>query len=262
MDKPAGWAEPYAATFELESVADHYRLRPPYPAATIDLLGSLVDSGLPVVLEAGCGIGELSRALVRRGLRVDAVDRSEAMVARGRVMDGGDESDLRWIVGKVESAELATAYGLVVCADSIHWFDWAATFPRIRGLLTPHGYLAVVQRDWLHDASSKPRLGALYARHGTNRDFRPLDAVEELVTRDLFEPVGEQTAPRDPWRPTLDELVGCHHSQSSFAREQMADPAAFDREVAQAVLETLEPADDGRFDLWVDATVVWGRVPG
>jgi len=262
MDKPAGWAERYAETFELDSVADHYRLRPPYPDATIDLLRSLVDGAVPVVLEAGCGIGELARALARRGLRVDAVDRSEAMVTRGRAMAGGADPDLRWVVGKVETADLAASYGLVVCADSIHWFDWRGTLPRVRDLLSSRGCLAVVQREWLHDAELKQRLAEIYARHGTNRDFRPLDAVAELVSRGYFEPVGEQTVPRDRWRPTLDELVGCHHSQSSFARDQMTDPSGFDREVSETVLAVLDPGDDGRFDLFVDATVVWGRVPG
>lgn len=261
MDKPAGWAERYAETFELESVAGEYHRRPPYPMATIDLLASLVDPAASVVLEAGCGIGELSRALAGRGLRVDALDRSEAMVTRGRVMEDGDAPDLRWVVGKVEDADLAPAYGLVVCADSIHWFDWDVAMPRIRDVLSPHGYLAVIQRSWLHDPVLERRLAAIYARHGTNRDFRPLDAVEELVSRGYFAPAGERTVPRDPWRPTLAELIGCQHSQSSFARDQMADPDAFDREVSDAVRSVLEPDEDGRFDLFVDATVVWGRVP-
>lgn len=261
MDKPAGWAEPYAATFELDSVAGQYHLRPPYPVATIDLLASLVDDRVPVVLEAGCGLGELSRALVRRHLRVDALDRSEAMVSRGRKLQGGTDPGLRWVVGKVEQAELASAYGLVVCADSIHWFDWPVALPRLRDLLSPGGYLAVVQRDWIHNPSLTERLGHIYARHGTNRDFRPLDAVAELASRGWFEPLGERTVPPDPWHPTLAELVGCHHSQSSFARDEMADPDLFDREVSDAVLDFLEPDHKGRLDLRVDATVVWGRVP-
>jgi hypothetical protein len=85
--------------------------------------------------------------------------------------------------------------------------------------------------------------------------------VAELVRHGYFEPVGEQTVPRDRWRPTLEELIGCHHSQSSFARDRMADPAGFDREVSETVLGLLQPDEDGRLDLFVDATVVWGRCP-
>jgi SAM-dependent methyltransferase len=262
MDKPDGWGEQYADAFRLDSVAARYHLRPPYPDATADLLASLVDPAVPEALDAGCGTGEIARALVRRGLRVDAVDRSEAMVARGQALEGGTDPRLRWIVGQVETADLAATYGLVVCGDSIHWFDWDVALPRIRDLLSRHGRLAVVQRSWLHDEVLVKRLAEVYARHGTNRDFRPLDAVAELVRRGYFEVTGEETVPRDRWRPTVAELVGCHHSQSSFARDQMADPEGFDQEVTEAVLDLLEPDDEGRLELFVDATVVWGRVPG
>ena len=78
----------------------------------------------------------------------------------------------------------------------------------------------------------------------------------------MFEPEGNRTVPRDHWRPTLPELIGCHHSQSSFARDQLADSDRFDREVSAAVLGVLEPDDEGRLELFVDATVVWGRIPG
>jgi SAM-dependent methyltransferase len=262
VDKPAGWAERYADAFRRDSVADEYHRRPPYPEATFDLLESLVDPAAPAVLDAGCGTGELGRRLVRRGLRVDAVDRSEAMVEHGRAMARGADPGLRWIVGNVETADLDPSYGLVVCGDSIHWFDWQVALPRICDLLSPRAFLAVVQRTWLHDEELLKRLSEVYARHGTNRDFRPRDAVVELANRGYFEPVGERTVPRDRWRPTLTELIGCHHSQSSFARDQMADPDAFDREVSEAVLGVLEPDADGRVDLFVDATVVWGRCPG
>jgi SAM-dependent methyltransferase len=262
MDKPPGWAERYADAFRLDSVAEHYYLRPPYPKATTDLLMSLVDPAVPDVLDAGCGTGEIARALVRGGRKVDAVDRSEAMVQRGRVMDGGTDPGLRWIVGNVETADLATTYGLIVCGDSIHWFDWDVALPRIRDLVSPRGYLAIVQRGWLHDEELLKRLSEVYARHGTNREFRPLDAVAELESRGYFQTVGNRTVPRDPWRPTLPELIGCHHAQSSFALDQMADPDGFDREVSDVVLGLLEPDDEGRVDLFVDATVIWGRVPG
>jgi SAM-dependent methyltransferase len=207
VDKPAGWAERYADAFRRDSVADEYHRRPPYPEATFDLLESLVDPAAPAVLDAGCGTGELGRRLVRRGLRVDAVDRSEAMVEHGRAMARGADPGLRWIVGNVETADLDPSYGLVVCGDSIHWFDWQVALPRICDLLSPRAFLAVVQRTWLHDEELLKRLSEVYARHGTNRDFRPRDAVVELANRGYFEPVGERTVPRDRWRPTLTELT-------------------------------------------------------
>ena len=257
--KPRGWAADYAAWFDLVSVAERYGLRPPYPDQTFDLLASLVDPADRSVLDAGCGLGELARPLTRRVERVDAVDRSAAMLARGRTMDGGDAANLGWVLGTVEQAPLAPAYGLIVCGDSIHWFDWSVALPRFSRSLTPQGRLALVQRRWLQRALIRERLAPLYARHSANTDFEPLDPVTELEWRGLFERLGEQTMTAAAWRPTLDELIGCHHSQNGFALEKMDDPDAFDRELADELTRSLHPGVDGRYDLVVDATITWGR---
>jgi SAM-dependent methyltransferase len=257
--KPRGWAAEYAAWFDLGSVAERYDLRPPYPDQTFDVLASLVDPADRSVLDAGCGLGELARPLTRRVERVDAVDRSAAMLTRGQTLDGGDAANLRWVLGTVEHAPLAPAYGLIVCGDSIHWFDWPVALPRFSQCLTRQGHLVLVQRRWLHGAIVREQLAPLYARHSANTDFEPLDPVTELEGRGLFERVGEQTTRAVAWRPTLDGLIGCHHSQNGFALEKMDDPDAFDRELANAVTRSLHAGVDGRYDLDVDATITWGR---
>jgi hypothetical protein len=99
----------------------------------------------------------------------------------------------------------------------------------------------------------------LYAHHSANKDFLPLDPVTELEHRGLFQRVGEQTIAGAPWRPTLEELIGCHHSQNGFALEKMDDPEAFDRELAHELRCNLEADSDGRYDLTYDTTIVWGR---
>ncbi len=55
-------------------------------------------------------------------------------------------------------------------------------------------------------------------------DLRPAPPVE------AFE---EHTTQPEPWTPTLDELIGCHHSQNGFVLEKLAQAAAFDGEVAR-----------------------------
>jgi SAM-dependent methyltransferase len=257
--KPRGWGSDYAAWFSLASVADRYALRPPYPAGTFDLLVSLVDPTNRSVLDAGCGTGELARSMVLRVDRVDAVDQSAAMLARGRELADGVSANLRWVLGAVEEATLSPAYGLIMCGDSIHWFDWSVAMARFRQCLTPRGHLVLLTRQWLHDPVIAEPLGPLYARHSANKDFLPLDPVTELEQRGLFERVGEQTMASVPWRPSLDELIGCHHSQNGFAWEKMDDPEGFDRELADQVTRNLAADHDGRYNLTYDTTVVWGR---
>jgi SAM-dependent methyltransferase len=259
MDKPPGWGEKYADTWELASAADHYRLRPTYPDETFEILAGLVGASTPRVLDAGCGLGNLARPLARRMEHVDAVDRSGEMVSRGRLMDGGDAANLRWVVGRVESADVEPPYGLVVCGDSIHWFDWPVALPAFARWLSPDGHLAVVGRDWLLEAELSKRLAEVYGRSGINLEYRNLDPVEELERRGLFRRVGSRTTAAVAWRPTLSEFVGLHHSQSAFPIDRMADPGAFDREIVDVLEGTVEPGPDGRYELRVNATVTWGK---
>jgi hypothetical protein len=94
------------------------------------------------------------------------------------------------------------------------------------------------------------------------RAVEPLDPVEEPERRGLFERLGRQVTTREPWRPTLAELIGCHHSMSGFVIERMTDPEGFDRELAEAARD-LAAGDDGRLLLGVAAGLTWGRpVPG
>lgn len=241
----------------MPSVVDRYPSRPPYPQDTIAVLASLVDPDAQVVLDAGCGVGDLARPLAPRVDRVDAVDASELMLARAGDLPGGTAPNLRWTWSAIEDAPLEPPYGLIVCGDSVHWFDWQVAFTRFAEALTSRGYLAVVQREWSADESAQARLRAIYARHGANPDFQPLDPVSELERRGLFERVGEHRTAPDTWSPTLSTLIACHHSQNGFVLEKLRDPAAFDRELTAAMADSV--GSDGRLALEVVARLTWGR---
>lgn len=250
--KPKGWSEPYAAVFRDRSVVDVYHLRPPYPAEIFEVLGRLAAGG--AVVDVGCGPGDLARPLAARVDRVDAVDVSAPMIERGRTLPGGGAANLRWIVGRIEEAPLEPPYALATAGDSIHWLDWDVAVPR---LADAAALLAVVTRDWLRDEHVRERLRPVYDRHSWNADFEPLDPVTELERRGLFERLGEHTTTPEPWCPTLDEIVDGHFSMSGFARGRLGDPDGFAAEVRAVIDATLEPRD-GRYDLDVTATVVWG----
>jgi SAM-dependent methyltransferase len=256
--KPAGWSQRYGAVFAEQEVVDHYHLRPAYPDETIDVLADLARDG--AVIDLGCGPGELSRRLAPRVERIDAVDVSAPMIQLGRSLPGGDATNLRWLVDRVEHVALAGPYALAFAGDSIHWFDWDAALPRIGELLEPEGMLAIVRRDWLRDPRLREVLGPVYARHSWNDEFESLEPEQELERRGLFFRSGEHAAAACPWRPTLDEIVDVHYSTSGFAPSRLLDRERFEAEIRQVVEATLE-SRDGRYDLDVAATVVWGR-PG
>ena len=101
-------------------------------------------------------------------------------------------------------------------------------------------------------------MAPVYTRHGANPDFTPLDPVVELERRGLFERYGEFTTSAEPWRPSAEQLIGCHHSQNGFTLEKMTDPDGFARELTSQLTRCGKLAGDGCFDLSVQATVTWG----
>ncbi len=227
--KPSGWDVRYASVFQEPHVVASYPNRPPYPQETIDELARLADGG--AVVDAGCGTGELARRLAPLTGRVDAVDVSRPMLELAQTLPGAER--VRWVHGGIETAVLDPPYALVVAGDSVHWFDWDVALPRIFEL-APR--FAVVSRNWFHGADELvARLRPVYAAHGWNKDFRPLDPVTELERRGLLRVVSRDGSRPAPWQPTQDEVVGLHFSQSGFARERLADAAAFERDLRAAL---------------------------
>lgn len=238
--KPAGWDVRYANVFQEPDVVASYGHRPPYPQETIDELARLAGGG--AVVDAGCGTGELARRLAVA--RVDAVDASAPMLAVAQTLPGAGH--VRWVHARIEDAALAPPYDLVVAGDSVHWFDWHVALPRIFEL-APR--FAVVSRNWFKgDDEVVERLRPVWARHSWNKDFRPLDPVAELERRGLLRVVERFESRTEAWRPTQDEVVGLHFSQSGFARERLADADAFERDLRDAL-------GPGPYELGVSGTV-------
>ena len=130
-----------------DAVADLYdRVRPTYPDALIDdliALSSLPDGGR--VLEIGCGTGQLTCKLARRGHQIDAVELgpSLATIARGNL---ATFPRVTLHVGAFEEWPLPPEpYDLVVSATAFHWIDPAVRFEKTARALRPGGALAVVE---------------------------------------------------------------------------------------------------------------------
>ncbi len=265
LPKPKHLSPDYAAWFQDPSVVAAYPRRPAYPPEVFDALLGLITDTPRTVLDVGCGLGDLARPLAPLVERVEAVDLSAPIIEAGRRMRGGDHASLRWIHSAVETAPLAPPYALIVAGDSLHWMDWATVLPRFAEVLTPHGVLAMVGRDWTNPPELAARLRPLFRRYSANRDYQPFDLVQELEQRGLFHKLGEQVIPPSPWRPTMDDYIESRHSQNGLSRERMTaeDAAAFDAEVRRAILDTWREGYvglcDGHLDLVVESNIVWGR---
>lgn len=255
--KPGHLGLKYAMQFQDSSIVEVYHHRSPYTAEAIDVLVELITDQPRAVLDVGCGTGDLARRLVEHVERVDAVDFSQAMIAKGKTLPGGDHPRLNWIYGRVEEVALHPPYALITAGASLHWMEWDVVMPLFQRVLTPHGYLALAENGigplpWNAD------LLALIRRFSTNQEFQPFDLVEELEQRHLFEQHGEIRTRSVPFVQSGEDYIRSIHSMNGFSRERMGDEAAntFDDEVRKIIAPFLQ---DGQLTFSASSTVIWGK---
>ncbi len=253
--KPAHLGPEYGAQFGDRSVVAAYGYRPPYPEEAFDILEELIVDQPRVVLDAGCGTGNVARPLARRVERLDAVDISRPMIEVGRSLPGGNAANLHWIAGRAEDAALHGPYALITAGSSLHWMDWAVVMPRFAELLSPRGMLAILGEGSLPVAWDT---GPICARYSTNRDYVPYDLQQELTMRGFFRELGSRTTQPVPFAQSVDRYVESFHARNGLSRDRMTPSAAaaFDAEVRAAV----EPhARGGHIELQLVTTIVWGK---
>jgi ubiquinone/menaquinone biosynthesis C-methylase UbiE len=264
--KPELFASHYGTWFQDPLVVEAYPARPPYPADVFKLLASLVLNEPRVVLDVGCGTGDIARRVAPLVSRVDAIDASYAMLATGRAAPDGDTPNLTWVHARVEDAALDTAaYGLVTAGESLHWLEWDAVMPAFARALAPNGLVAIVDRDWNGPPPLRARLQPIFKRYSQVRTWQNVNLIDELQARGLFEVLGQQRCGPETWQPSIDEYIQARHSQRSFSRAQMDESVAlaFDSELRSAISAASEAGEiessEERPRLPVSATVTWGR---
>ena len=108
-----------------------------------EVLERLPLDGGETVLDAGCGPGRITEALVARlpRGRVIGVDASPAMIAAASERLGGDPR-VRLCVGDLATFELGETVDAVLSTATFHWIsDHDALFGRLRAALRPGGRL-------------------------------------------------------------------------------------------------------------------------
>ncbi len=129
-----------------EGLASTYAaFRPSYPGAAIDA----ILAGLPspvVAIDLGAGTGISARLLARRGARVIAVEPDQGMLAEARRSSAPAElAAIDFRLASAESTGLAAGVaGVVLAAQSFHWFDRERALAECHRLLAPGGRLALL----------------------------------------------------------------------------------------------------------------------
>lgn len=136
------------------AAGSYQRGRPEYPQSVVEWL---VPRRARSVLDLGAGTGKLTRPLVAAGLRVTAVEPSQAMREQLAAAVPGAAVH----AGTAERIPLPDAsVDAVVVGHAWHWFDPAVAVPEVARVLVPGGTLALV---WNDRDETEPWLAALGA---------------------------------------------------------------------------------------------------
>jgi len=175
-------ARSYGKVFN-EIAVEYDRNRPAYPDALVDeacKVAGLANGDL--VLEIGCGTGQLTRSLLARGLRVTALEPGDQLIllARENLRDAGD---VEFLHARLEDTQLPReSYEAVFSASAIHWVDPDLSWRKIADALAPDGTLALIQYFGLREQRSVDDQEALLS---ALRRHAPEIAVTWPTYRDL-----------------------------------------------------------------------------
>jgi SAM-dependent methyltransferase len=256
LPKPKHLGPEYGAQFSDPSVASAYRFRPAYPDEVYTILERLLGDTPRVVLELGCGLGEIARRFAPQTDRVDAVEPSHAMLELARMLPGGEHRNIQWYGCTAEEFTYMPGYGLVIAAESLHWMDWYYVLPAIRVSLSPHGRLVVLDRH-LDTVPWWKALRPLIPLYSTNRDFQPYDLLDELARRQLFHPEGRATTTPVLFSQAVEDYIESWHSRNGFSRDRMSASRAL--EFDARVREIVRPyAQAGFLRYEVQVELAWG----
>jgi SAM-dependent methyltransferase len=236
-----------------DGVAEDYdRFRPSYPDALVDEACATLAPGARV-LEIGCGTGQLTTALVARGLGVEAVDPGPRMIELARRRAPG----ATFHPGRFEEVPFgAGSFAAVFSATAFHWVDPGVGWAKVARLLAPAGLLALLWLiNELDDASMDAWRSVLPEAAGwvSRGEQDVLDGARErldnvselwswLVKRDrarpeaadLFTDVGVHAASVDRVQ-TAEELLGEVGTSSAYLRLDAASRRRLDERLTALV---------------------------
>ena len=208
-----------------DEVAALYQYRAPYPRGVFDVLERLAVEPR-VVLDAGTGTGALARRFPPSFARIDAVDPSAAMIARGRALPGGDDPRIRWILGRAEDAPLSPPYGLITVGASLHWMQPDIVLARFRDALAPSARLAIVDTETTHSGEWRPEFVDIIRRYEPpEHHFETYEMVARYAAQGLIRLVGEERTAAVPFDQSVDDYLRLIGSTSTLSRVSLGSRA-------------------------------------
>jgi SAM-dependent methyltransferase len=250
-------------TFD-EAASLYDEVRPGYPEDLFDDTVSL--SGIPAggrILEIGCGTGQATVPLARRGYRIQCIELGENMAAVAcRNLERYPNAEVR--TGAFEESFLQEGeFDLAVSATAFHWLDPAVAYPKTARALRDGGSLALFWNVHVHSDASEGFFEAaqrIYEREareiwdhkyeGPPRSDEVPDRTGEIESSGLFEAVTrrnyrwDKTYAAEGYLRVLNTYSG-HRSLGDASRQRLYRGIAdlidnrFDGRIVKGYLTTL-----------------------
>ena len=154
------------------------------------------------------------------------------MIARGRSLPGGDDTRIRWIEGRAETAPLSRPYGLVTVGASLHWMQVEVVLPRFRDALASGARLAIVDTETTHSGEWRTEMLDIIQRYSPlEHHLETHEMVLRAVEQGLFELEGEARTAPEPFDQSVDDYLRLLGSTSTLSRVTLGSRAtAFETE--------------------------------
>ncbi|MEN3356465.1 MAG: hypothetical protein V7637_447 [Mycobacteriales bacterium] len=255
-------------------VAEFYaRFRRGYPPAVFDVVSAAFELTVDdVVIDLGCGTGQLALPLARRVRAVVGVDPEPDMLVLARRAAATERlRNVGWVLAAdTDMPALRALLGprsvaAVTIGTALHWMRPDELFPALAPLLRPRGGVAVIANGlplWSQDAAWSRRLRA-FLRQWLGHPPRAscgTDAEAQLGYRRALATAGftdiREVVTRYDDILDVDQLVGSVYSAMPADRlPAPADRPAF----TEALTEALIP--DRHFTEHVRVTTLLARIP-
>jgi trans-aconitate methyltransferase len=232
--------------------ADYYhRYRHGYPSAVIDALVSAFNlNGQDVIVDLGCGTGQLTLPMARHVRAVIGVDVEPDMLEHAqRAARDADVRNVTWMVGAdIDIPALRSllgdrSVGAVTIAQALHWMNHQDLFRAVVPLVRTGGGIAVVTNGmplWLQETDWSRALRDFLERwlgtsltYACGTDEQSQHRYREALAAagfDVFTTAVDYVASLD-----LDDLVGGVYSAMGSRLPAAAERPAFAEQLRAAV---------------------------
>lgn len=263
--------------FSEDSAAYYAHYARAYPPGIFDRLVGWMEVGQgDLVLDLGCGSGQLSLPLAGRARHVLGVDAEADMLAFARTAaEEQGITDVSWLLGSDRDlAHLPELLGdrsvaAVTISNALHLMDAPMVFSGLRRLLVPGGRIAVIANGlplWLQDSDWSRALLAFLEAHlaATLGQASPCgtDVASQSRYRQLLESAGYATSDEQVhYRDEIEfpAIVGrVYAAMPRRALPDRADRPAFE-DGLRAALRAVHHGD--RYPEEVPVAVLIGRCP-